>query len=61
MATSSFSKKFIINNPKEVEKLIYAMENPTPVKISPEKSSEQEQKDTETLLCAIKKRLASLN
>lgn len=61
MATSSFSKKFVIDNPKEVEKLIEAMENPIKVYIQPELSSEEEAKEKEALICAIKKRLACLN
>lgn len=59
MATSSFSKKFVIDNPKEVEKLIYAMENPTPVVLSkPKVESAEERKD---FLCQLKKRIHSMN
>lgn len=59
MATSSFSKNFVIDDPDAVEQLIQAMENPTQITLSPRRSEEQEQKDIEDFLCAAKKQLAS--
>lgn len=60
MATSSFSKNFVIDDPDAVAQLIHSMENPTPVVLDPRRSDEQEQKDTEAFLCAVKKQLALL-
>lgn len=53
MATSSFDKHFVINDPKAVEQLIYSMENPTPVHL-PKKDREKEEKEA---LCLIDKLL----
>ena len=57
MATSSFDKHFVINDPKAVEQLIHAMENPTEIKL-PQKDLIKEQQDKQDFLCAIKKTLS---
>lgn len=59
MATSSLSRDFIVNDPKSIDKLIEAMDNP--VKIELPKTNEKQEKESENkALCAIKKYLASL-
>lgn len=60
MATSSFHKDFVISSPKAIEQLIHSMENPTEIKL-PQKDLIKEQQDKQDFLCAIKKRLASMN
>lgn len=58
MATSSFSKKFIIEDPKAIEQFIYAMENPTPITLKPAKEeSEDERKE---FLCKLSEHISSL-
>lgn len=53
MATSSFSKHFVISDPKEAEKLIYAMENPTPIFL--EMRKEETEEERKSFLCQLKK------
>lgn len=60
MATSSFSKNFVIDNPKAAAQLLHDLENPTTVVLNTRRSEEQEKKDTESFLCAAKKQLALL-
>lgn len=59
MATSSFSKKFVIEDPKAVEQLIRAMENPVKIKLKPQREeSEAERKE---FLCKLQQHIRSLN
>lgn len=59
MATSSFSKKFVIDNPKEAEKLLQAMENPTPIVLS--KTPIEQETERKDFLCQLKQRIRSMN
>lgn len=59
MATSSLSRDFVISDPKSIDKLIWAMENPTIFHLEEDTRTEEEKKeDTEKLLCKIRERLA---
>lgn len=60
MATTSFSKNFVINDPKAVKDLLQAIENPTEIVLKNKDVSQEEQRKQD-LLCAIKKQLASAN
>ena len=60
MATSSFSKNFVISNQKVVKDLLYAIDNPTEIQLRKTNPSQEEQKKQD-VLCAIKKQLASMN
>lgn len=60
MATSSFSKNFVIEDEKSVELLIEAMENPVEI-VLPKRDLEQEAKRKAEILCKLDKRLALLN
>lgn len=58
MATSSFSRKFIISQPQAIEQLIHSMENPTQIKLE-KRDSEQEKQLKQAILCKLQARLAS--
>ena len=60
MATSSFSKNFVISDQKVVKDLLYAIDNPTEIQLRKTNPSQEEQKNQD-VLCAIKKQLASMN
>ncbi|MBS6009803.1 hypothetical protein [Haemophilus parahaemolyticus] len=60
MATSSFSKNFVISDQKVVKDLLYAIDNPTEIQLRKTNPSQEEQKKQD-VLCAIKKQLASMN
>ena len=60
MATSSFSKNFVISDQKVVKDLLYAIDNPTAIQLRKTNPSQEEQKKQDDL-CAIKKQLASMN
>lgn len=60
MATSSFSKEFVIDDPKSVELLIDALENPVEIKLVKRDPIKEEERKKE-ILCKLEKRLASLN
>lgn len=57
MATSSFDKHFVVKDPKAIKILINALQSPIKV-VLPKKDLEKEEKEA---LCAIKKRLASMD
>lgn len=59
MATSSLSRDFVINDPKAVDKLIKAMENPVKINLK-QRDPEEVQKNKEKVLCKILARLDSL-
>ena len=60
MATSSFSKNFVISDQKAVKDLLHAIDNPTEIQLRKINPSQEEQKKQD-VLCAIKKQLASMN
>nr|WP_314741832.1 hypothetical protein [uncultured Haemophilus sp.] len=60
MATSSFSKNFVINDPNAIKDLLQAIEHPTEITLK-KKNVPQEEQRKQDLLCAIKKQLASAN
>ena len=60
MATSSFSKNFVISDQNVVKDLLYAIDNPTEIQLRKTNPSQEEQKKQD-VLCAIKKQLASMN
>lgn len=61
MATSSFSKNFVISDQKVVKDLLYAIiDNPTEIQLRKTNPSQEEQKKQD-VLCAIKQQLASMN
>ena len=60
MATSSFSKNFVISDQKVIKDLLYAIDNPTEIQLRKTNPSQEEQKKQD-VLCAIKKQLASMN
>ena len=60
MATSSFSKNFVISDQKVVKDLLYAIDNPTEIQLRKTNPSQEEQKKQD-ILCAIKQQLASMN
>ena len=53
MATSSFSKNFVISDQKVVKDLLYAIDNPTEIQLRKTNPSQEEQKKQD-VLCAIK-------
>ena len=59
MATSSFSKNFVISDQKVVKDLLYAIDNPTEIQLRKTNPSQEQKK--QDVLCAIKKQLASMN
>lgn len=59
MATSSLSRDFVINDPKAVDKLIKAMENPVKIHLK-KRDPEEEQKNKEKVLCKVLARIDSL-
>ncbi|WP_315569172.1 hypothetical protein [Haemophilus parahaemolyticus] len=60
MATSSFSKNFVISDQKVVKDLLYAIDNPTEIQLRKTNPSQEEQKKQD-VLCTIKQQLASMN
>lgn len=56
MATSSLSRDFVINDPKAVDKLIKAMENPVKINL-PKRDLVEKQKQREKALQAILARI----
>lgn len=60
MATSSFSKSFVISNPKAVEQLVHSIENPTTIKLE-KRDLAKETERKKAILCNLDKRLASMN
>lgn len=56
MATSSFSKNFVIEDEKSVELLIEAMENPVEI-VLPKRDLEQEAKRKAEILAKIREKL----
>lgn len=59
MATSSFSREFVISDPKAVDKLIEAMENPVIIKLKPRKEESEEER--KAFLCKLKEHIRSQN
>lgn len=57
MATSSFSKNFVIEDEKSVELLIEAMENPVEI-VLPKRDLEQEETEALCLIKAYREQLA---
>lgn len=56
MATSSFNKRFIVEDPKEINKLLTALENPVDIYVQKRDPAQAEQ-DKQALLCSIKEQL----
>lgn len=59
MATSSLSRDFVISDPKSIDKLIHAMENPVKFKLE-KRNPEQEKQRKEKALCNFLAQLNSL-
>lgn len=57
MATSSFSRDFVISDPKAIEQLIHDFENPIEIKLKKIDPVEKE-KQKKAALCKLKTRLA---
>lgn len=60
MATSSFSREFVISNPQSVEKLITSLENPTKIKLE-KRDAITEQQNKQKIVCKLQAHLASMN